>query len=207
MKVPYIDYDEAGHIKSSGIRTITLPSGELEKDEDGNVLIGLEFESSTGKISEIKENIGNLVLTGYTDNLDSSQINDSDTVVNAFSKLQNQIENLQIDIGGKSVAEQISQAIEAANLSQYALDSELAILTGRIGSVETKVTDEKIAQWDSAESNVQSNWDETDTTSNAYILNKPDIANLIERITALEEKVQVLEGYHTTTDVPEGPVV
>ena len=36
---------------------------------------------------------------------------------------------------------------------------------------------------------------------------KPDIANLIERITALEEKVQVLEGYHTTTDVPEGPVV
>lgn len=207
IKVPYIDYDEAGHIKSSGIRTITLPSGELEKDEDGNVLIGLEFESSTGKISEIKENIGNLVLTGYTDNLDNSQINDSDTVVNAFSKLQNQIENLQIDIGGKSVAEQISQAIEAANLSQYALDSELAILTGRIGSVETKVTDEKIAQWDNAESNVQSNWDETDTTSDAYILNKPDIANLIERIAALEEKVQVLEGYHTTTDVPEEPVV
>ena len=206
IKVPYIDYDEAGHIKSSGIRTIILPSGELEKNEDGNVLIGLEFESSTGKISEIKENIGNLVLIGYTDNLDDSQINDSDTVINAFSKLQNQIENLQIDIGGKSVAEQISQAIEAENLSQYALNSELAILTGKIGSIETKITDEKIAQWDKGETNIQVDWNEEDNTSDAYILNKPNIAELIQRIVALETKVQELEKYHITETPEEVPI-
>ena len=34
------------------------------------------------------------------------------------------------------------------------------------------LTEDKINQWDAAEANVQSDWDETDTTSSAFIKNK-----------------------------------
>ena len=41
----------------------------------------------------------------------------------------------------------------------------------------------KINQWNAAEANVQSDWNETDTTSSTFIKNKPDLNNLIKTTT------------------------
>ena len=38
----------------------------------------------------------------------------------------------------------------------------------------------EVSNLQGAEANVQSNWNESDTTSDAYILNKPDLTNMIE---------------------------
>ena len=45
------------------------------------------------------------------------------------------------------------------------------------------VTSEKVAKWDKAEENVQSDWNVTDTTSDAYIKNKPSIPSKVSELT------------------------
>ena len=45
------------------------------------------------------------------------------------------------------------------------------------------ITSDKVAKWDKAEENVQSDWNITDTTSDAYIKNKPSIPSKVSELT------------------------
>lgn len=45
------------------------------------------------------------------------------------------------------------------------------------------ISSEKVANWDKAEENVQSDWNVTDTTSDAYIKNKPNIPSKVSELT------------------------
>lgn len=45
------------------------------------------------------------------------------------------------------------------------------------------ITSDKVANWDKAEENVQSDWNTTDTTSDAYIKNKPSIPSKVSELT------------------------
>ena len=44
------------------------------------------------------------------------------------------------------------------------------------------ITSDKVAKWDKAEENVQSDWNITDTTSDAYIKNKPSIPSKVSEL-------------------------
>lgn len=45
------------------------------------------------------------------------------------------------------------------------------------------ISSEKVTKWDKAEENVQSDWNTTDTTSDAYIKNKPSIPSKVSELT------------------------
>lgn len=45
------------------------------------------------------------------------------------------------------------------------------------------ITSDKVAKWDKAEENIQSDWNVTDTTSDAYIKNKPSIPSKVSELT------------------------
>lgn len=91
------------------------------------------------------------------------------------------IDTLETLVGSKAVAEQIAEAITAANLDQYATDAELAEAIARIVVVEDKahtheneevlkgVTAEKVAAWDAAEANATGHADELNTAMDTRV--------------------------------------
>lgn len=82
------------------------------------------------------------------------------------------LENL---VGEKTVSTQINEALFINDEAIYALASDLSNSNQRIEELESNVD-----AWNAAEANVQSDWNESDMTSDAYILNKPDLTNMIE---------------------------
>ena len=78
------------------------------------------------------------------------------------------ISNLKALVGTKAVSAQINEALFVDNKAIYALASDLEDLASNTDA------------WNAAEPNVQSDWSELDITSDAYILNKPDLSNMIE---------------------------
>ena len=140
-----------------------------------------------GKITNAgKARVGELYLTGWTigDNTaDNTPIADTDTVFKAFGKAQRQINAHK-------------NAIDLLNGSSSAVGSVAY-------QIASAVPAEKIAKWDAAEANVQSDWNVTDETSDAFIKNKPTLDNfitletyntLLERIARLEARIQALEN-------------
>lgn len=102
------------------------------------------------------------------------------------SKLQEQVQtataglldrttSLEALVGEKTVSAQINEALFINNKSIYALASDLSNSNQRIEELESNVD-----TWNAAEVNVQSDWNESDITSDAYILNKPDLTNIVE---------------------------
>lgn len=83
-------------------------------------------------------------------------------------KINEDISNLKTLVGTKAVSTQINEALFINDKAIYALASDLEDLASNTDA------------WNAAEPNVQSDWSELDTTSDAYILNKPDLSNMIE---------------------------
>lgn len=136
------------------------------------------------------------------------------------------IDTLELLVGNTAVATQIAEAINNALImdggNKYALAADLVNLSntvsninGRVEDLELAVSAEKIAQWDAAEVNVQSDWMETDETADSYIKNKPALDfvpmetynALLERIAALEARIEALENpvVEEPTPDPENP--
>ena len=84
------------------------------------------------------------------------------------AKMNADISNLKALVGTKAVSTQINEALFVNDKAIYALASDLEDLASNTDA------------WNAAEPNVQSDWSELDTTSDAYILNKPDLSNMIE---------------------------
>ena len=84
------------------------------------------------------------------------------------AKMNADISNLKALVGTKAVSAQINEALFVDNKAIYALASDLEDLASNTDA------------WNAAEPNVQSDWSELDITSDAYILNKPDLSNMIE---------------------------
>lgn len=84
------------------------------------------------------------------------------------AKMNADISRLKTLVGEKAVSAQINEALFVDNKAIYALASDLEDLASNTDA------------WNAAEPNVQSDWNELDTTSDAYILNKPDLTNVVE---------------------------
>ena len=136
------------------------------------------------------------------------------------------IDALELLVGNTAVATQIADAINNAllvdDVNKYALAADLVNLSTTVSNINDRVEDlelavsaEKIAQWDAAEVNIQSDWAETDETADSYIKNKPTLDfvpmetynALLERIAALEARIEALENpvVEEPTPDPENP--
>lgn len=89
--------DNAGHIISNPTYTLTLPKGSYSNSASNklaNVITGMEFNEKTGAITTTSENVGTLVLTGYTklNTTAIAAITANNTINEAFAALDNRIE-------------------------------------------------------------------------------------------------------------------
>lgn len=104
------------------------------------------------------------------------------------------IADLEELVGSTAVATQIATKINEALLidgvDKYALAKDLSDLaedlkdlTERVTDIEEILTVEKLNQWNNAEANVQSDWNETDSSKDSFILNKPSFENYVQNTT------------------------
>lgn len=116
-----------------------------------------------GKITVERANAGGLVLTGYTSGT-TGEILATDNINNAFSKLQTQVSTLKTEV-----------------------ETENTGLLDRVSTIEnsdyTSITQQDIDNWNSYETNVQSDWNIADSNSDAFIKNKPNLSNMVETTT------------------------
>lgn len=106
FKVPYITVDGAGHITGISAHDVTIPQGSLSDTvaNGADVITQLSFTASSGALSTTRTNIGNLKLTGYNIASSISSIASTDTINQAFGKLQKQINSLDFDPAGAAAA-------------------------------------------------------------------------------------------------------
>jgi len=122
-------------------------------------------------------------------------------IANAKTNISNNttaISELAALIGEDSVDDQIKAAFEAANLDQYATNSDLTALTNRVVAIENDYLDSsdktELADLISANSaklaSIETAYKAADEAINAALANKADSSSLnsaIDRIAALEE--------------------
>ena len=230
------------------------------------------ISETDGKISATKKKAGDLTLNGWTlgDGADINSVNDTDTINGAFGKVQRQlnshksildalngsstapgsvayqiaqivnennngsvdtlneiaawivsdttgaakmqsdistnrtdIEKLNNLVGAETVQTQINNSLIIDGVEKYTLATDFTGLTDivnttteKVETLEAAVPAEKIAKWDAAETNVQSDWNENDNTSDAFIKNKPDLSQYvsIEAYNSLLDQIEILEG-------------
>ena len=147
----FFDVDEKGHVAHAYTTEITLPKGSLSSDYTNNnparVLTGIGFTASSGKISYSQDNVGDLILTGYSTGPNANEVVASDTINDAFGKLQRhilntdntlnqEINNLTQTIG--RVEQTLTNNINSVNTN---LGARIDGLSANIGNVNTNLSD------------------------------------------------------------------
>ena len=116
------------------------------------------------------------------------------------------------NIGTLAITGYVSATAASALSNEDTLNSALGKLEFR-----TKALEDNVAKWNAGEANVQADWNTTDNTSDAYILNKPDLTEMVKTtstftygegqktiqelmtlVATLETKVAALENPPTT---------
>lgn len=146
-----------------------------------------KITQTDGKINVERHNAGDLVLTGYSVATAKAAITAADTMNSAFGKVEYRLNILQADSTQEgSVAYQIAQIVNKNNNGSIDTLNEIAewIINDKTGAAKMNADisnlKTEVSNLQGAEVNVQSDWNESDTTSDAYILNKPDLSNMIE---------------------------
>ena len=137
---------------NGSIDTLNEIAAWIVNDETGVAKMNKDISDLKTKVSKLQEQV-QTATTGLLDRTTS-------------------LENL---VGEKTVSAQINEALFVNDKAIYALASDLSNSNQRIKDLEDNVD-----TWNAAEANVQSDWNESDTTSDAYILNKPDLTDVIE---------------------------
>lgn len=181
FQIPYLKYDEKGHIVSNGTHNVTLPKVSLTNVADitnatSTVLIGATIEEESGAISITNKNVGTLLLTGYqTKDSVSGDISATDTINDAISKLR-YYQNVEISraTGAEQAnATAITNEIDARTEAINSINEELSTLKTM---PSTSITSDNIVNW-----NKQADWTQTDETAIDFIKNKPN--NLVTTTT------------------------
>jgi hypothetical protein len=79
------------------------------------------------------------------------------------------------NIGTLAITGYVSATAASALSNEDTLNSALGKLEFR-----TKALEDNVDKWDAGEANVQADWNATDNTSDAYILNKPDLTEMVK---------------------------
>ena len=97
-------FDDKGHKYTSTAYTVTIPLPSLTNGT-GNVVTGLSLTPATGAFVEAKDNISNILLTGYSKETNSANIAATDSLGTALSKLQTQIHDTETTINNLDYSE------------------------------------------------------------------------------------------------------
>lgn len=138
FKVPYISIDEAGHTTLLDDHLVTIPIGSHTPDTDGNVIVDFSMTPATGATTDTREYVGNLTLTQFVQGTDNTDVAPTDTINEAFSKVQKQIKTEQEtrSTADKTLTDNLNQEIKdrsaadttlTTNLNQEVKDRKAAI--------------------------------------------------------------------------------
>ena len=106
FKILKYETDEAGHVIDSGEDVITIPQGSytaaIEASGSKEIITSIGFTPSSGAITSTKANTDTLSLSNYSANTNEHSklidIVDTDTINNAFKKIQNHINGLNLNV-------------------------------------------------------------------------------------------------------------
>lgn len=173
----------------------------------GNFLAVNEYgqldSRNLGELFPTKE----LILTEYEVGTEAAEIESGDSINSAFGKLEYKINVLNGDSSVEgSVANQIAEIVEVdggaidklKEIASWIVDDEagaakivadvatnagdIILNTNNIlaNSERIDTLESKTATWDMAEPNVQADWNAVDETADNFILNKPDLSNMVK---------------------------
>lgn len=147
--------DSKGHVKTLEAKTITLPLPSLSTTGSG-ILTGLALDPSAGKFDATYTNINDILLTGYQKSLSSGALAAVDSLKEALSKIENNIEavntlasetssNLTQEVSDRkaaitSIEGQIGAETAARQTAIGTINSDLQSLSNRATQLETSVT-------------------------------------------------------------------
>lgn len=137
--IPEIKIDETGHVFKFSTHNVKIPEislNELSK-LDSQVLTSLDFNSTTGKITQNVENISQITLRGYSKENNVDDILETDSLGEALSKLQTQIHNNEIAANDTNTeVASLKQLTEDQTAKISELENIIINLTARIESLE-----------------------------------------------------------------------
>lgn len=172
FNVPYIKYDEMGHIASSNTRTVKIPQGKLtdiaSTKDTANVLTSIDFTPSTGEIVTAHKNVSTLLLTGHTDTAAGHVLAD-DSVSGAFSKIDARLdtEHNRADTEEKAINKRIDELDVSDTGSGADVVSAVSQTDGKISVSHTNVGALKLTGYElpAAVSNLNLSADESLNTA------------------------------------------
>lgn len=205
FNIPYNGFDQAGHLSSFGMRTVTLPKPSLNV-ATGDVVSGLVLkDDTTGQFEMTKKNVGTFVIVDYVANTeDTSDISNEDTINEAFAKLQAQT---KAEIKNREDA--LSQEVEDRNtaieeaVEKLVSTDNMAELTPEDGETPTNLVVGGVTQENGVVSVTYRALEEADLPSTALTLTTEFTYNYEEPV---EEVVpdDVLPDDDTTGDDTTG---
>lgn len=231
--VPQISYDKAGHISEKKKYSIKLPAPSLitakksdgtEEELKGNVLIGLSLDPEEGIFTKIPAYVGTLTLTGYSKGTSKEAIENTDSINQAFSKLQLRVEDtdnlLDTEVTERKKAidkertdrnQAIKTAIQALNNNNNTFDSSKTISSWKInenGQAVIGVTDIQIniSQVADLNKNLENINAALTTTKNELLGTKPSddigspptLYSLLAEINTLKAEIKELKNNNPT---------
>ena len=98
-------FDSTGHKDGSSTHTVTIPQGSLVDDNieygtSANVLTGINFTASSGRIGYTHQNASALLLTGY--NSAHNIVNPNGSIGDAFASIEGKFNTLENSISGNA---------------------------------------------------------------------------------------------------------
>lgn len=142
IQIPEVKYDKTGHITSVSTHTAKIPLPSLNDitADEASVLTGLSMEDTTGVITQTNAKVGTLKLTGYSKGTTNEAVADTDSINQAFGKLQAHIENTDANLNTEVAAREtainteiikrnsaITEAIEALDVKGDTLTADKTI--------------------------------------------------------------------------------
>lgn len=188
--------------KEDGIYVAPTDVSNLVEKVDGKTL------STNDLTNEMVEKIENTYTKDETysraevdEAIANAQIGGEDVDLSSYATkeyVDNAVNGVDVDLTGYAtetfVTDKIAE-IEIPSLDGYAK-------TDDIPTVTNDLTNELKEKYDKAEENVQSDWDETDETSDAFIKNKPTIPST-DRFVTEEGLSNTLSAYAKSEDIPD----
>lgn len=113
FKVLNVGIDDKGHVADLSEHTVTIPTIRYNATSNGNLVTALTTFAEDGEISYSKEYVGNLALTGYSNNSDTF-ITENTTVSNAFKAISNVLENSSDTISAR-ITSRLAQLTASKN--------------------------------------------------------------------------------------------
>lgn len=205
--IPEVKYDEAGHISGVSTHTVTFPKPSLNDlpTSTASVITGIQMVGGTLAITQTNANVGTRTLTGYSEGTDNTDINDSDSINEAFGKLQKQMHDEKttrinainaLDVQDNAVDGEYVSAVSETNgkisvsrksLPTYSLTSGADNGTVAFNGVDVAVTGLGSAAYTNSDKYADANI--LNNTTFTYGAENKTIAELFEIVSDLTTKI------------------